>query len=69
MSTSQSQVKPVLGPSEPILNLPPNTPATVRRVRDEKVRWSVEVIVPEVENPDPRPPRVLVETLPALPRR
>jgi LL-diaminopimelate aminotransferase len=65
MSTSQSPVKPVLGPSERILNLPPYTLATVLQARDEKVRQGVDVIDLGVGNPDLRPPRVVTETLKA----
>jgi len=43
MSASQSPVKPALGPSERILNLPPYTLATVLQARDEKVRQGVDV--------------------------
>jgi LL-diaminopimelate aminotransferase len=65
MSTSQSPVKPVLGPSERIKNLPPYTLATVLQARDEKVRQGVDVIDLGVGNPDLRPPRVVIETLKA----
>lgn len=65
MSASQSPVKPVLGPSERILNLPPYTLATVLQARDEKVRQGVDVIDLGVGNPDLRPPRVVIETLKA----
>jgi len=65
MSTSQSPVKPRLGPSERLLNLPPYTLATVLQARDEKLRQGVDVIDLGVGNPDMRPPRVAIETLQA----
>ena len=65
MSASQSPVKPVLGPSERILNLPPYTLATVLQARDEKVRQGVDVIDLGVGNPDMRPPRQAIEALKA----
>jgi LL-diaminopimelate aminotransferase len=65
MSTSQSPVKPVLGPSERIQNLPPYTLATVLQARDEKVRQGVDVIDLGVGNPDLRPPRQAIEALKA----
>ena len=65
MSASQSPVKPLLGPSERIQNLPPYTLATVLQARDEKVRQGVDVIDLGVGNPDMRPPRLAIETLKA----
>ena len=44
MSASQSPVKPVLGPSERLLNLPPYTLATVLQARDEKVKQGIDVV-------------------------
>jgi len=65
MSASQSPVKPLLGPSERIQNLPPYALATVLQARDEKVRQGVDVIDLGVGNPDMRPPRLAIETLKA----
>lgn len=65
MSASQSPVKPVLGPSERLRNLPPYTLATVLQARDEKVRQGADVIDLGVGNPDMRPPRRAIEALAA----
>ena len=65
MSASQSPVKPVLGPSERILNLPPYTLATVLQARDEKLRQGVDVIDLGVGNPDLRPPQLAIAALKA----
>jgi LL-diaminopimelate aminotransferase len=65
MSASQSPVKPVLGPSERLLSLPPYTLATVLQARDEKVRQGVDVIDLGVGNPDLRPPQAAVDALKA----
>jgi LL-diaminopimelate aminotransferase len=65
MSASQSPVKPLLGPSERILNLPPYTLATVLQARDEQVRRGVDVVDLGVGNPDMRPPRRAIEALKA----
>jgi LL-diaminopimelate aminotransferase len=65
MSTSQSAVKPSLGPSERLLNLPPYALAKVFQDRDEKVRQGVDVIDLGVGNPDMRPPKHAVEALKA----
>ena len=65
MSTGQSPVKPVLGPSERIQNLPPYALATVLQARDEKLRQGVDVIDLGVGNPDLRPPRPVIEALKA----
>lgn len=65
MSASQSPVKPVFGPSERILNLPPYTLATVLQARDEKVRQGVDVIDLGVGNPDLRPPQLTIDALKA----
>ena len=65
MSASQSPVKPVLGPSERMLGLPPYTLATVLQARDEKVRQGVDVIDLGVGNPDLRPPQQAIDALKA----
>ena len=65
MSTSQSPVKPALGPSDRILGLPPYTLATVLQARDDKVRQGVDVIDLGVGNPDLRPPRHAIDALTA----
>jgi len=63
MSTSQSPVKPALGPSERVLNLPPYTLATVLQARDEKLRQGVDVIDLGIGNPDRRPPQRVIDAL------
>ena len=65
MSSSQSPVKPMLAPSERLLNVPPYALAKVFQARDEKVREGVDVIDLGVGNPDLRPPQRAVETLEA----
>jgi LL-diaminopimelate aminotransferase len=65
MSASQSPVKPLFGPSERLLNLPPYTLATVLQARDEKVRQGVDVIDLGVGNPDLRPPQRALDALKA----
>ena len=65
MSASQSPVKPLFGPSERLLNLPPYTLATVLQARDEKVRQGVDVIDLGVGNPDMRPPQQAIDALKA----
>jgi LL-diaminopimelate aminotransferase len=65
MSASQSPVKPLLGPSERLLNLPPYTLATVLQARDEKVRQGLDVIDLGVGNPDLRPPQRAIDALKA----
>jgi LL-diaminopimelate aminotransferase len=56
MSSSQSPVKPVLAPSQRLLNVAPYALAKVFQDRDEKVRQGVDVIDLGVGNPDLRPP-------------
>jgi hypothetical protein len=51
MSGSQSAVKPALGPSEPLLDLPSRTRATVLQARDEKVKQGVDVVKLGVASP------------------
>lgn len=63
MSASQSPVKPVLGPSDRMLGLPPYALATVLQARDEKVRQGVDVIDLGVGNPDMRPPQRAIDAL------
>jgi len=63
MSTSQSPVKPVLGPSDRMLSLPPYALATVLQARDEKLRQGTDVIDLGVGNPDMRPPRQAIDAL------
>jgi LL-diaminopimelate aminotransferase len=65
MSAPPSAVKPVLGPSERLLNVPPYALAQVFQNRDEKLRQGVDVIDLGVGNPDLRPPRQAVEALEA----
>ncbi len=65
MSASQSPVKPVLGPSDRMLGLPPYALATVLQARDEKVQQGVDVIDLGVGNPDLRPPQRAVDALKA----
>ena len=65
MSASQSPVKPVLGASERVRNLPPYALAAVLQARDEKLRQGVDVIDLGVGNPDLRPPRPVIEALKA----
>jgi LL-diaminopimelate aminotransferase len=65
MSASQSPVKPVLGPSDRMLSLPPYALATVLQARDEKVRQGVDVIDLGVGNPDLRPPQRALDALKA----
>jgi LL-diaminopimelate aminotransferase len=63
MSSSQSSVKPVLAPSERLLNVPPYSLARVFQDRDEKLRQGVDVIDLGVGNPDMRPPDIAIEAL------
>lgn len=63
MSSSQSSVKPVLAPSERLLNVPPYALAQVFQDRDEKLRQGVDVIDLGVGNPDMRPPEIAIEAL------
>src|SRR5438445_5035563 len=65
MSSSQSTVKPRLGASDRLLNVPPYTLAKVFQDRDEKIRQGVDVIDLGVGNPDLRPPALAVESLKA----
>jgi len=65
MSTSQSAVKPVLTPSDRLLNVPPYSLAKVFQDRDEKLRQGVDVIDLGVGNPDMRPPQRAVDALKA----
>src|ERR1041385_8781792 len=63
MSSSQSPVKPRLGASDRLLNVPPYTLAKVFQERDEKVRQGVDVIDLGVGNPDIRPPQLALDAL------
>ena len=63
MSSSQSTVKPHLGASERLLNVPPYTLAKVFQERDEKLRQGVDVIDLGVGNPGIRPPRMALDAL------
>jgi LL-diaminopimelate aminotransferase len=65
MSTSQSAVKPVLAPSQRLLNVPPYALARVFQDRDEKLRQGVDVIDLGVGNPDLRPPQRAMDALKA----
>lgn len=65
MSTSQSAVKPVLAPSDRLLNVPPYSLAKVFQDRDEKMRQGVDVIDLGVGNPDLRPPQRAIDALKA----
>jgi len=63
MSSSQSPVKPRLGASERLLNVPPYTLAKVFQERDDKLRAGVDVIDLGVGNPDIRPPQLALDSL------
>jgi hypothetical protein len=69
MSTSQSRVKPVLGPAERIVDLSPRTLAIVMQTRDEDVRRGTDVIGPGAGKHDMRPHQVVVATHEHVPRR
>src|SRR5262245_17064779 len=63
MSSSQLPVKPVIAPSDRLLNVPPYALAKVFQDRDEKIRQGVDVIDLGVGNPDMRPPERAIEAL------
>jgi LL-diaminopimelate aminotransferase len=65
MSSSQSTVKPMLAPSDRLLNVPPYALAKVFQDRDDKMRQGVDVIDLGVGNPDLRPPQRAIEALKA----
>lgn len=65
MSSSQSAVKPVLTPSDRLLNVPPYSLAKVFQDRDAKLRMGVDVIDLGVGNPDMRPPQRAIDALKA----
>ncbi len=65
MSSSQSPVKPMLAPSDRLLNVTTYTLAQVFQDRDEKIRQGVDVIDLGVGNPDLRPPARAIEALKA----
>ncbi len=65
MSSSQPTVKPMLAPSERLLNVPPYALAKVFQDRDEKLQQGVDIIDLGVGNPDLRPPQRAVDALKA----